>query len=120
MLYGDKVIQRFSSKPYGMNEIMGRIFSTVWDDIWLVLNIAIQQRAMLLNHGNNHISHLMQLKDRDERFNKAFTKFCHNSLNQNILLDLVDHVSKNKKINNLHVLTFEYTSYCSQYRNRTM
>ena len=76
MLYGNEVIQRFTSKNYNINKIMEKVFAVVWDDIWLALNIAIQQRATLLVHGNNSIRYLMHLKENDERFDELFTKFC--------------------------------------------
>lgn len=60
MLYGNEVIQRFSSQKYCLDNMMKKIFSKSWDDIWLTFNIAISQRANLLRNRKNHI---MQNKD---------------------------------------------------------
>ena len=72
MLYGDEVIQRFSSKEYHLSKLLEKVFSKSWDDIWLVFNVAISQRAMLLRNKNNHILQIKNLKENDEYFNRIF------------------------------------------------
>jgi hypothetical protein len=99
MLYGSEVIRKFTSKSYGITELMTRVFPIVWDDIWLVLNIAIQQRTILLGHGKNHIIHLMKLYDEDEHF----TRFCHNSLNQEILVNLINYIAVKKEFSDINL-----------------
>lgn len=101
MLYGSEVIQRFTSNSYNVNEIMTRAFPIVWDDIWLVLNIAIQQRTILLSHGKNHIVHLMKLYSEDEHFNEAVTRFCFNPLNHELLLNLVNYISVKREFSDI-------------------
>ena len=71
MLYGDEVIQRFSSKEYHLSKLLEKVFSKSWDDIWLVFNIAISQRAMLLRNKNNHILQIKNLKENDEYFDRS-------------------------------------------------
>jgi hypothetical protein len=41
--------------------------------------------------------HLMKLYKEDEHFNEAFTRFCHNPLNQEILLNLVNYIDRKGK-----------------------
>lgn len=48
MIYGNEVISRFTGKQLSLEIIMEKVFSKLWDDIWLVFNLAIPQRAMLL------------------------------------------------------------------------
>lgn len=77
---------------------MEKVFAVVWDDIWLVLNIAIQQRATLLVYGKNHITYLMYLKESDKYFDEMFTRFCHDSADSKTLLDLVNYVPNKEAI----------------------
>jgi hypothetical protein len=71
---------------------MEKVFAVVWDDIWLVLNIVIQQRATLLVHGNNYIRYLMYLKENDKYFDEMFTKFCHDSADSKTLSNLINYI----------------------------
>jgi hypothetical protein len=98
MLYGNEVIQRFTSRHYDINKIMEKVFAVVWDDIWLVLNIAIQQRAALLVHGDNSIGYLMHLKENDKHFDELFTKFCHDSSDSQTLFNLINCIPNKESI----------------------
>ena len=104
MLYGNEVIQRFTSKHYDISKIMEKVFAVVWDDIWLVLNIAIQQRATLLVHGKNHITNLMYLKENDKYFDEIFTEFCHNSSDSKTLFDLINYIPNKEAFPNSNTL----------------
>ena len=92
MLYGNEVIQRFSSQKYYLENLMERVFTNSWDDIWLTFNVAISQRADLLRNGKNHIIQIKNLKEDDEYFNSIFSKFCANPLDSEILTVLVRYV----------------------------
>lgn len=98
VVYGNEVIHRFTSRHYDISKIMEKVFAVVWDDIWLVLNIAIQQRATLLVYGKNHITYLMYLKESDKYFDEMFTRFCHDSADSKTLLDLVNYVPNKEAI----------------------
>jgi hypothetical protein len=41
MLYGNDVIQRFSSKEYHLAKLLEKVFSKSWDDIWLAILLQI-------------------------------------------------------------------------------
>jgi hypothetical protein len=92
MLYGNEVIQRFSSQKYYLDDLMKKVFSKPWDDIWLTFNVAISERAILLRNRKNHITQLKNLKENDAYFNTIFNKFCTNSLDSGILSELVQYV----------------------------
>lgn len=98
MLYGNEVIRRFTSRRYDISKIMEKVFAVVWDDIWLVLNIVIQQRATLLVHGNNYIRYLMYLKENDKYFDEMFIKFCHDSADSKTLFNLINYISNKESI----------------------
>jgi hypothetical protein len=100
MLYGNEVIQRFSSQKYYLDNLMEKVFSKSWDDIWITFNVAISQRAILLRTRKNHIIEIKNLKENDQYFNSIFSKFCTYSLNSQILTELVQYVlSKLESIN---------------------
>ncbi len=101
MLYGDEVIQRFSSKEYHLSKLLEKVFSKSWDDIWLVFNIAISQRAMLLRNKNNHILQIKNLKENDEYFDRIFTKFCNYSLETEFLNSMIEYMQKKMDLSDL-------------------
>jgi hypothetical protein len=110
MLYGAEIIQRFTSKQYDIRIIMEKVFSTVWDDIWLVVNLAISQRAILLKYKKDHMIQLKNLKENDEYFNLTFTKFCQNPRDLKTLTDLVYNIRKQRDFLDLP-LTSEHDGY---------
>src|SRR5215467_1060002 len=92
MLYGNDVIRKFSSQKYHLNNLMEKVFSKSWDDVWLTFRVAITQRASLLRDRKNYIMQIKNLKENDEYFNVIFTKFCIRSSDINILTELVQYV----------------------------
>jgi hypothetical protein len=89
--YGDDVIRRFSSKNYDLTKLLEKAFSKSWDDIRLVFNIAISQRAMLLRNRRNYMTQLKDLKQNDERFRILFDRLCNDSLNSKTLSNLIEY-----------------------------
>jgi hypothetical protein len=94
MWYGNQVIRNFSSKEYDLTRLTEKVFSKSWDDIWLVFNIAISQRSILLKNRNNHITQLKNLLENDEFFGMTFTKFCNYPSDCEILRTLVEYTAK--------------------------
>jgi hypothetical protein len=92
MLYGNDVIRKFSSQKYHLNNLMEKVFSKSWDDVWLTFKVAISQRETLLTGRKNYITQINELKEKDEYFNVIFDKFCSHSLDINILTELVQYV----------------------------
>ena len=85
MLYGSEVIRNFI-----LGMIMDKFFANSWDDIWLAFNLAISQRAMLLEYKKNQISEIKKLKEKDEEFNAIYEKFCDNPFDVIILKEVVN------------------------------
>ena len=92
MLYGDEVIQRFSSKNYDLTKLLEKAFSRSWDDIRLVFNITISQRAMLLKNRRNYMIQLKELKENDERFRTLLDALCSDSSDSKTLSNLVEYI----------------------------
>ena len=92
MLYGNDVIRKFSSEKYQLDNLMEKVFSQLWDDVWLTLKVAITQRETLLTGRKNYITQINDLKEKDEYFNVIFDKFCIHSLDINIVTELVQYV----------------------------
>lgn len=55
LLYGSDVTRRFTRDQLTLSTVLRNVFTRKWDDIWLSLNLAIAQRALLLEYGTNHI-----------------------------------------------------------------
>jgi hypothetical protein len=91
MLYGDEVIQRFSSKNYDLTKLLEKAFSKSWDDIRLVFNITVSQRALLLKNRRNYMTQLKDLKENDERFKTLFDGLCNDSSDPKTLSNLVEY-----------------------------
>jgi hypothetical protein len=111
MLYGNEVIRRFSTRKYYLGNLMERVFSKSWDDIWLIFNVAIFERAILLKNKENHITQLKYLKENDGYFCTMFNKFCTDSLNSEILRKLVQHVLTKPKLTDASGATSEDIRY---------
>jgi hypothetical protein len=50
------------------------VFTRNWDDIWLTLNLAISQRALVLEYGTNHIIEIKNIKET-EPYNSDFESY---------------------------------------------
>jgi hypothetical protein len=100
MLYGDDVIQRFSSKNYRLTKLLEKVFSKSWDDIRLVFSIAISQRAMLLRNRRNYMTQLKDFKENDERFRTLFDGLCNDSSDSKTLSNLVEYIQDKLDISN--------------------
>lgn len=92
VLYGNEVIIRFTGKQLSLDIIMDKVFSKLWDDIWLVFNLAIPQRAMLLEYKKNHITEIKRLKENDVEFKAIYKQFCDKSSDRIILQNLVNTI----------------------------
>jgi hypothetical protein len=90
MSYGNEVVNSFTGKQLSLDTIMEKVFSKSWDDIWLVFNLAISQRAMLLEYKKNQITEIKRLKENDEEFNTIYKKFCDKPSDPIILRDIVN------------------------------
>lgn len=98
MLYGNEVIQKFSSQKYYLNNLLEKVFSKSWDDMWLTFNIAISQRASLLRDSKNYIIQIKNLKENDQYFSGIFTKFCVHSLDSEVLTEVVQYLLRKLKL----------------------
>ncbi len=93
MLYGNVTRERkFSSQKYHLNNLMEKVFTKSWDDVWLTFKVAITQRATLLRDRKNYIIQIKNLKENDGHFNLIFTNFCIHFSDINILTELVQYV----------------------------
>jgi hypothetical protein len=103
--YSQSLSKLIQLDTHHLSKLLENAFSKSWDDIWLVFNIAISQRAMLLRNKNNHILQIKNLKENDEQFNRIFTKFCNYSLEAEFLSSLVQYVQKKMDLSDLSLLT---------------
>jgi hypothetical protein len=92
MLYGNDVINSFTGKQSSLDIIMEKVFSKSWDDIWLVLNLAISQRATLLEYKKNQITEIKRLKENDQEFNTIYKRFCDKPSDPVVLRDIVNSI----------------------------
>ena len=65
LLYGSDVTRRFTRDQLTLTTVLGKVFTRKWDDIWLSLNLAIAQRALLLEYGTNHITEIKNIRETE-------------------------------------------------------
>jgi hypothetical protein len=58
LVYGSEVTRHFTRQGLGLQSVLDRVFRRKWDDVWLALESAISQRALLLRTGNSIINEL--------------------------------------------------------------
>jgi hypothetical protein len=78
LLYGSDVTRRFTRDQLILSTVLGNVFTRKWDDIWLSLNIAIAQRALLLEYGTNHIREIKNMRETessDSDFESYYRRF---------------------------------------------
>jgi hypothetical protein len=77
LLYGSNVTKNFTHEQLDLGKVMNKVFRKKWDDIWLSVNMAIAQRTLLLEYGNNIINEINQAltKGADPSFISAYDKF---------------------------------------------
>lgn len=59
MIYGDDVITLFTSNLYKLEALIEKVFSKKWDDIWLIFNVALSERSILLSNKNNNFIQIL-------------------------------------------------------------
>lgn len=105
MLYGNEVIQKFTTKQLTLNSIMNKVFANSWDDIWLTCNLAISQRALLLEYNKNHITEIKKLIDNDQGFTTTYSKFRNNPSDLKTLRDIIDNIQTKADFSNLPLMS---------------
>jgi hypothetical protein len=65
LLYGSDVTRRFTRDQLTLTTVLRNVFTRKWDDIWLSLNLAIAQRALLLEYGTNHITEIKNMRETE-------------------------------------------------------
>lgn len=95
MLYGNDIMNVFTSKLHNLQSLNEKVFSGKWDDFWLIFNIAISERAMLLRKKTNYIMQIYKLKESDPEFAELLSKFCSRSSD----LQLLERLTKYSKEN---------------------
>jgi len=91
MLYGNEVMNVFTSMLYNLHSLIEKVFAGNWDDFWLIFSITISERAMLLRKNTNYMMQIYKLKEYDQEFAELFSKFCSNSSNSGILGNLLNY-----------------------------
>jgi hypothetical protein len=101
MLYGNEVIQKFTTKQLNLNSIINKVFANSWDDIWLSCNLAISQRALLLEYNKNHITEIKKLIHNDQEFSPICSKFRNNPSDLKTLRDVIDNIQTKADFSNM-------------------
>jgi hypothetical protein len=64
-LYGSDVTRKFTRRQLALSEVLRNVFTRNWDDIWLALNLARSERALLLESDTNHIKVIKNIKETE-------------------------------------------------------
>jgi hypothetical protein len=105
-LYGSDVTRKFTKNQLTLNEVFQNVFTRNWDDIWLALNLAISQRALLLEHETNHIREIKNIKETEPSnsdFATYFKRFLDDQEDIQSLSDCVRILKEKDNIKNLSI-----------------
>ena len=75
MLYGNEVMNVFTSMLYNLHSLIEKVFAGNWDDFWLIFSITISERAMLLRKNTNYMMQIYKLKESDQEFADCLVNF---------------------------------------------
>ncbi|MCI0558123.1 MAG: hypothetical protein MN733_06480, partial [Nitrososphaera sp.] len=61
LLYGSDVTREYTPDRADLQSVLRKVFARRWDDVWLALNVAISERALLLQYANNHMIQIREM-----------------------------------------------------------
>lgn len=126
-LYGNNVIKRFTKQDLSVGKLMEKVFSKSWDDIWLILNVAISELALLREYQVSHLSEFERLMRSDSEFKEKFLDFCSRPEDEKTINSLIavgqNKVNRNKIRENKDNFDDQYLldclyAYAPYHRNR--
>jgi hypothetical protein len=106
LLYGSDVTREYTPDRSDLQNVLHKVFTRQWDDVWLSLNIAISQRALLLEDGNNHmmqIRQLLQAEPSDSPLINSFRKFSADQNDSESLSRCISVIKQNNVIKKLPI-----------------
>ncbi len=106
LLYGSDVTREYTPDRADLQSVLKKVFTRHWDDVWLSLNVAISERASLLEYGNNHmmqIRQILQMEPSDSPLIKSFRNFTSDQNDSRSLSNCVSIIKKNDGIRNLPI-----------------
>jgi len=106
LLYGSDVTRRFTKDQLILGTVLGNVFTRKWDDIWLSLNLAIAQRALLLEYGTNHIKEIKNIKEKEtsnSEFEIYYKKFISDQEDMQSLSECVRIVKEKPNVRRLPI-----------------
>jgi hypothetical protein len=105
-LYGSDVTRKFTRGQLTISAVLRNVFTRKWDDIWLALNLAISQRALLLEYGTNHIREIKNIKETEPHnsdFESYYRRFADNQEDIQSLSECVRIIKEKANIRKLPI-----------------
>lgn len=101
-VYGSDSTKRFTANKLTLDDVYKNVFQESWDDIWLAVNVGVEQRRILLDHKINHITEIQRLYKTNSDFKEILEKFKLDSTNLSLTQNIVNMLKKNmdSKISN--------------------
>ncbi len=106
LLYGSDVTRAYTVDHADLQTVLRKVFARRWDDVWLSLNVAISERSLLLEFGNNHmirIQEMLRNAPSDSFFIKSFRNFVVDPTDMKSLSNCLSRVKEDKSIRKLPI-----------------
>lgn len=123
LVYGNDVARKFTRDQLSLSKTLDRVFTRKWDDIWLTLTVAILQRSILLEHGNNIIKEIKYIHEQQDNlvFKTCLTKFMANQNDIHSLSECIRIINESERFKKLPNLSssvadciYVYAAYAKQ------
>jgi hypothetical protein len=106
LLYGSDVTIAYTPDRADLQTVLSKVFARQWDDVWLSLNVAISERALLLECANNHITRIQEIlrtAPPDSAFVKSFRNFVADPNDMKSLSNCVSIIEEDERIRKLPI-----------------
>ncbi len=101
LLYGSDVTRAYTPDRVDLRAVLHKVFARKWDDVWLSLNVAIVERALLLEFGSNHMIRIQEILKNAPSYSsliKSFTSFTADSTRMDSLTDCLSIIKEDESI----------------------
>ncbi|HEY8139872.1 MAG TPA: hypothetical protein VIE86_02180, partial [Nitrososphaera sp.] len=106
LLYGSDVTMAYTPDRADLKSVLRKVFARQWDDVWLSLNVAVSERALLLEFASNHIMRIQEIlrtAPSDSAFVRSFRNFEADPNNIETLSDCISIIREDESIRKLPV-----------------
>ena len=119
--YGNDVLTKFMRcDNVSTNLVMNKIFTNIWDDIWLALSTTIYELTLLRKNGTSNLLSIDSLYQSDNEFKVAVLKIAEEPMNITVLNSALVQTKmklQTKEVSDQHILDCLYC-YAAYNKNK--